>query len=332
MIRFSVIMAAYNAEKYIEAAIDSVLNQMYEDWELVVVDDGSIDKTAEIADGIAKRDTRIKVIHQLHSGTAAAARNSALKAITGDYVQMLDSDDLLEKNMLSEYSKKLSLEPFDIIVPNCRCYKKDDISDIVWQKTAPGEDYGLRITGEEGFELSLDWAIHGAFLVKRELILSTKYDAELLNGDEFTTRKLLYHAKKIGFVNSLYFYRQNPDSTTKDKRNEYRRYESLLTDVNLYHYSLQSRMPQRLTNKCTEKLIRSFWIFCRLFVKAAKEESIANEREYADHILEQVYGMITKDMWEQISLKYRLFYYISGGKYKRFKQEMKLLSLIRGLK
>ena len=168
MTRFSVIMAAYNAEKYIEDAIGSVLNQTYENWELVVVDDGSSDKTAEIADNIARKDTRIQVIHQPNSGTAAAARNSALKVITGDYVQMLDADDLLEKNMLSKYNNKLSLEQFDIIVPNCRCFKKDDISDIVWQKTAPEENYGRKITGKEGFELSLDWIIHGAFLVKRE--------------------------------------------------------------------------------------------------------------------------------------------------------------------
>ncbi len=332
MTRFSVIMAAYNAEKYIEDAIGSVLNQTYEDWELVVVDDGSSDKTAEIVDNIARKDMRIQVIHQPNSGTAAAARNTALKVITGDYVQMLDADDLLEKNMLSEYNNKLSLESFDIIVPNCRCFKKDDISDIVWQKTAPEENYGLKITGEEGFELSLDWIIHGAFLVKRELILNTKYDAELLNGDEFTTRKLLYNAKIIGFINSLYFYRQNPGSTTKSKTNEYRKYESLLTDVNLYQYALNNGMPQRLVTKCTEKLILSFWSFCRLFVNAVKEETKAGEREYANHILEQVYGTITKDMWEQVSLKYRFFYYVSDGKYERFKQEMKLLNLIRGLR
>ena len=63
MTRFSVIMAAYNAEKYIEDAIGSVLNQTYEDWELVVVDDGSSDKTAEIVDNIARKDMRIQVIH-----------------------------------------------------------------------------------------------------------------------------------------------------------------------------------------------------------------------------------------------------------------------------
>jgi len=87
----SIMMPAYNAEKYIGEAIESVLAQSYPHWELIIVNDGSTDKTASI---IAQfTDPRIKVVHQLNSGEAAA-RNTALKHMRGEYLAFLDADDL----------------------------------------------------------------------------------------------------------------------------------------------------------------------------------------------------------------------------------------------
>lgn len=97
VIKFSIIMAAYNAEKFIKEAINSVLYQTYQNWELIIVDDGSTDKTADIIDLYSRKDKRIITIHQKNSGTAAAARNTALKYVTGEYIQMLDADDKFEK-------------------------------------------------------------------------------------------------------------------------------------------------------------------------------------------------------------------------------------------
>ena len=87
----SIIMPAYNAEKYIGQAIESVLAQTYPGWELIIVNDGSTDRTADIATQYT--DVRIKVFHQANSGESAA-RNAALKQIKGEYVAFLDADDL----------------------------------------------------------------------------------------------------------------------------------------------------------------------------------------------------------------------------------------------
>lgn len=86
----SVMMPAYNAEAYIAEAIDSVLKQTYEQWELLVINDGSKDKTGEIANRY--RDGRIKVIHQ-ENGGEASARNTALANMRGEFLAFLDSDD-----------------------------------------------------------------------------------------------------------------------------------------------------------------------------------------------------------------------------------------------
>ena len=86
----SVMMPAYNAERYIASAIESVLAQTYSDWELLVVDDGSTDRTGEIAAGVG--DPRVRVLRQANGGEAAA-RNHALRSMRGEYLAFLDSDD-----------------------------------------------------------------------------------------------------------------------------------------------------------------------------------------------------------------------------------------------
>lgn len=324
MIKFSFIMAAYNAEKYINEAIKSVLKQTYENWELVIVNDGSTDCTGDIIEEYAQSDPRIKVIHQKNSGTAAAARNTALKYITGDYIQMLDADDLVKEDLLYTYNQKLQEYEFDILVPNCICFENNNLEEIFWEKYPPGREYGQVLDGQTGFKLSLDWTIHGVFLVKAEIISKIKYEPTLVNGDELTTRKVLFNAEKIGFVKSFYYYRRNLKSTTKNEKNKYRMYESVLTDINIYNYAVQCDMTPEIINMCSCLLVRSFCGHCRMFYKEHNHES--EERKYAGSILLKTFNFITRDMWRQAPIKYKFFYYLSGGKYNHFMNEMKIIS------
>lgn len=92
--KFSVIMPVYNGALYLEESINSVLNQIYKDWELIIVDDGSTDGSGEIADKYAALDDRISVIHQKNTGVFFARRNGIANA-RGDYILFLDCDDLM---------------------------------------------------------------------------------------------------------------------------------------------------------------------------------------------------------------------------------------------
>lgn len=95
----TLIMPAYNNEAYVARAVESVQNQTLRDWELIVVDDGSTDRTGQILDRLASRDWRIEVIHTENHG-AAAARNTALDRARGRYIHFLDGDDWVESAML----------------------------------------------------------------------------------------------------------------------------------------------------------------------------------------------------------------------------------------
>lgn len=97
----SVIIPVYGVEMYIDQCIDSVVNQSYEDLEIILVDDGSKDRCPAICDEWSQKDKRIKVIHQENKGLSGA-RNAALNVFTGEYVTFLDGDDLFHTNMISE--------------------------------------------------------------------------------------------------------------------------------------------------------------------------------------------------------------------------------------
>ena len=97
----SIITPVYNVEKFIGETIESVINQTYTEWEMILVDDCSTDKSAEIIKSFCKRDSRLKY-HKLEINSGAAvARNTALDMAKGRYIAFLDSDDLWEKDKLS---------------------------------------------------------------------------------------------------------------------------------------------------------------------------------------------------------------------------------------
>lgn len=98
----SIITPAYNAAAYIAETIESVLNQTYQNWEMLIVNDCSKDNTAEIVQSYAAKDKRIKLINLKQNGGAAAARNTAIKNAKGRYIAFLDSDDLWKKEKLQK--------------------------------------------------------------------------------------------------------------------------------------------------------------------------------------------------------------------------------------
>ena len=98
--KVSVIIPAYNVDRFIGRAIESLQNQTMRNFELIVVDDGSTDRTGQVADRMAERDIRIDVIHTENQG-AAAARNVALDRARGEFVHFVDGDDWVEPTMTS---------------------------------------------------------------------------------------------------------------------------------------------------------------------------------------------------------------------------------------
>lgn len=122
--RISIVMPMYGVERYIEKAIQSVLNQDFQDWELLIVNDGSKDKSREIAYRVAYGDNRIKILDK-ENGGLSDARNYGLDRAIGEFVHFYDSDDWIESDF---YSKLLNeIEDFDLIVCG---YKVDNEKSV----------------------------------------------------------------------------------------------------------------------------------------------------------------------------------------------------------
>lgn len=103
--KFSIIMPAYNVEKYIFKAINSVLSQTYDNYELIIIDDGSIDNTKSVINSF--KDKRIKIIYQNNNGVSSA-RNRGIKESSGDYIIFLDSDDYIENYALEYINNEIN--------------------------------------------------------------------------------------------------------------------------------------------------------------------------------------------------------------------------------
>ena len=101
---FTVIIPVYNVEEYLEECAASVLSQSFGDLDVVLVDDGSTDSSGKIADSIAGKDERVRVIHR-ENGGRSAARNTGLDAARGEYILFVDSDDMIEQGALDAVAK-----------------------------------------------------------------------------------------------------------------------------------------------------------------------------------------------------------------------------------
>lgn len=113
--KVSVIIPAYNVDRFIGRAIESLQNQTLRNFELLIVDDGSKDRTGQVADRMAERDIRIEVIHTENQG-AAAARNVALDRATGEYVHFVDGDDWVEPTMLADLVEIADKDDLDLVI------------------------------------------------------------------------------------------------------------------------------------------------------------------------------------------------------------------------
>lgn len=105
----SIIVPVYKVENVIDKCIESVIAQLYTDWELILIDDGSPDKSGLICDEYSSKDSRIRVIHQKNSGVSIA-RNNGIEFANGDYITFIDSDDYIAPTFLSDFVADLSAD------------------------------------------------------------------------------------------------------------------------------------------------------------------------------------------------------------------------------
>lgn len=118
----SIIVPVYNVERYLARCIDSIINQTYKDWELILVNDGSTDKSQEICDKYRRTHQNIRILNSSRGGVSKA-RNSGIEAAKGDYLYFVDSDDYLSPTHLAQYADVMN--DYDITFQGYRLFDND---------------------------------------------------------------------------------------------------------------------------------------------------------------------------------------------------------------
>lgn len=147
----SIIMPAYNAESFIGEAINSVVNQTYSNWELIIIDDGSTDKTAEKVQSWVVKDNRIQYWYQVN-GKQGKARNLGISKSKGDYLAFLDADDLWLPEKLEIQIEEIQKNNVDLVFSNSYIFNDDNDADV--SKTMNVKK--AMFIGEKAFQLFLE--------------------------------------------------------------------------------------------------------------------------------------------------------------------------------
>ncbi len=211
----SVIIPVYKVEKFICRCIDSVIGQTYKNLEIILINDGSPDRCGEICDDYAKKDKRIRVIHQKNQGVSAA-RNAGLEIATGQWLYFLDSDDYISSHAIEKMVSAAETGNYDIVIGGyniVKLHKKIESRSKNWEKT----DDLVKIRKKILLNELPNFAC--GKLYKRELWESVRFPLNQLVEDMYVSGELFFTAKTVCvFPDSLYFYTQeNEDSLSRGR-------------------------------------------------------------------------------------------------------------------
>lgn len=213
----SVVIPVYNSQKYLNACVDSVINQTYSNLEIILVDDGSTDESGMICDEYAKKDGRVKVIHKENGGNGDA-RNTGFKQAAGEWLVMVDNDDLLHLQQIEILLEIACEKNADVVIGNYRPITDAEI---------PINNYIGKDVYQKAEVLTDNHLMNQEFIKKRSMILTTPWSKiwrkslyeDILfpkkskHDDTWTTWKAYEKAKTVVFVDEiLHYWRNNPMS------------------------------------------------------------------------------------------------------------------------
>ncbi|MFS0861488.1 glycosyltransferase family 2 protein [Fredinandcohnia sp. 179-A 10B2 NHS] len=213
--KLSIIVPVYNLESYLPKCVESILSQSFSYFEVILVNDGSTDKSGELCDEYAKLDSRVRVIHK-ENGGIGSSRNAGLEIAKGEYIGFVDNDDYINKYMFEELYKNAIEFSSDIVVCDYLSVEEEQSVD----KEKFSFNYSVQNFSNKG-------ALHFIYenmdkdtfiypwnkLYKRSLFDDIKYEHGNIYDDETVAHKLLYKSNKVTYIQSeLYYYVQRKGS------------------------------------------------------------------------------------------------------------------------
>lgn len=208
----SVIVPFYNEEKYLSRCLDSIINQTYKDLEIILIDDGSDDKSFDIASKYESIDKRITIYRQNNQGLSSA-RNKGLDNCNGEYILFVDANDEIVSTMIEELYDLLIKNNCDISICGIKQINGDN------HTTQNNKETITVINNDEKYDMIQKDPVRSVVqwnkLFKRHIFDDLRFPIGRLHEDEFVIHKELYKARSIVYTDrQLYLYYRNPESIT----------------------------------------------------------------------------------------------------------------------
>lgn len=273
MTKFSIIMAVYNNEKYFPLAVESIEKQDYDNYELIIVEDGSTDRTPQIADALAAKNPHIKVIHQENQWIYSSF-NNGIAAAAGEYIYILNSDDALMPGTLQLFDRKVKEYHPDIIWTKVMVRLRDAEQDTIIFDGHHKEDlfederfYANKAEVEKAWPYfwSSDLARNQANLYRREIMQSRLFRNDTSAGDTLYNISIadqiqsalvlpepvyVFYIYKTDKVNESYKYYPNAHSVNNEIFDQYKYlFQSWHLDPNTYMEMLCKGRMSELTRE-----------------------------------------------------------------------------------
>ena len=264
--KISVIIPVYNVEKWLNKCVDSILSQSYENFEVILVNDGSTDKSKDICDQYSKEDKRVKVFHNKNKGLSYS-RNFGVKKSNGKYVMFVDSDDFISDiNIIDKFINILEKDRSDFIYTSyCRFNDKneDKITEIL-----PIDINNNHIEGKSGIEI-LSILIeknnyhHAAYLkiCNRKFLIENNllFKEGIYHEDAEWSPKLFYYAKRISIYNEPYYMRRMRENSIITTTNESTRCKKICDRLIIADDLIKFFEKENASKVIIDDLVRMYW-------------------------------------------------------------------------
>ena len=201
MPKLSVIVPVYKVEQYIHKCVDSILNQTFKDFELILVDDGSPDNCGKICDEYAQKDERVRVIHK-ENGGLSDARNAGVDVAQGKIIGFVDSDDYLDKDMYAQMITYLEANDCDVVCCDTYIVRGDK------KRFKPRYKENKIFNNEQAINEILNGNLDNAAwnkIYKRIVIQNIRYPKGRIYEDVATTYKFIFNADKVGYMSKPFY-------------------------------------------------------------------------------------------------------------------------------
>lgn len=215
--KISILVAVYNVGEFLPHCVETLLVQTYQNLEIILIDDGSTDNSAEICDKYAELDERVRVIHQKNQGLSAV-RNVGIKKATGEWVCLVDGDDFVKRDYVEELYRTAVEGDAEVAVCGF-VTTPDGAKERLQTRVLSGEEAVRELLVEQENYQIVSWNK----LYKKKLFDGIKFPVGEKHEDSFTTYKILRAATRVAIADeALYFYRQREGSIMNEEELEER--------------------------------------------------------------------------------------------------------------